>query len=196
MTEKNCDIPGCPHPIYRSKGRHLRDYHSNITPTQESAGSIQSPPPPSGSTPPIQFQNVGDVMKEKKQELAKKGKFIAPKTKGSNKVMGIGHFFKVVAEWLNNTICTNPKVEMNDATAAMLEQQFNEAFGIYIEPIVAFAGSMFFIFAVPILLNLFGEQIVVKLIMKFKQGISDKLSGDNNEKNKTKRSKMGQSTTD
>ena len=176
MKEKHCDIPGCPHPIYKSQGRHDRDYHSKTLPTQEPDGSTQSPP--SGSTPEFKFQNVADVMKAKKKELEKKGKFQPPKKGGTHKIMGIGHFFKVVAAWLNKTICTDPKIEMDDATAAMLEQQFNEAFGIYIEPLVAFAGSMFFIFGIPVLLNLFGEKVVVKLIMKFKAGISDKL-GDN-----------------
>lgn len=181
MEEKHCDKPNCPHPVYKSQGRHDSYYHSKTIPTQEPGGSVQSPSPP-GSKSEIEFQNVEDVMKEKKKELAKKGKFTPAKATGSRKIMGIGHFFKVLAEWLNKTICTDPKVQMSDATAAMLEQQFNEAFGIYIEPMIALAGSLFFVFGVPILLNLFGEQIVVKLIMKFKQGISDKLSGDNDNK--------------
>lgn len=180
MEELTCEIEGCTHPKYKVLKRHMSFYHPTSTPPLESGGSVldQSPTPPGSK--PLTFQDVDKKMADKKKQLQMGIK--PPEAKSGKKgkpgaFLGIGRFFITIADWLNKTICKDPKIEMNEKIAKDLELQFNDAFGIYISPMIAFAGSMFFIFGLPILLNLFGEQIIVKLITKFKDGITDKLDG-------------------
>lgn len=177
MPELQCEIPNCTHPTYKVFSRHMSKYHPSIAnPESPVTKKIQSPTGDSKH----EWVDVDEAMKKSKDK-ASKG-IIPSKTKQGKKpgkMLGIGAFFKTIAKWLNATICKDPEIIMDDATAKELEQQFNDAFGIYIEPLVAFAGSIFMIFIIPILLNLFGEEIITKLILKFKDGIFNKLnSGD------------------
>ena len=180
---QHCDIPNCPSPDHRSLGHHMRNYHSK-TPSPSEPGISQSPTPGSDTIP---FKDIGKSMDKAGKTFDKKAGVAVIDTskipKGGGRVLGIGGFFMTLASWLNETVCKDPKVIMTEKIAADLELQFNQAFGVYVQPIVGFVMSTFFIFGVPVLLNLFGKEIISKMTKKFTEGFKKKIDGMGDKKN-------------
>lgn len=104
-----------------------------------------------------------------------------PKT-GKGAVYGLAGFFVTAAEWINSFWVDPPKIKCDDATARRLEQQFNDAFGVMVHPILGFCLSMFLVFGWPILAHVLGKDFVNGLIRKMRDGFKKKMGKKEDDK--------------
>jgi hypothetical protein len=102
-----------------------------------------------------------------------------PDKKPQGQIHGLAGFFMTIADWLNATVCKDPKVKMDEKTAQSLERQFNEAFGTYIGPMAAFIVSIVIIFGWPIFANTLGKKFALGFITKFTSAFKKSGIGDN-----------------
>lgn len=174
----------CPHCSIKAKflGDHIRNQHpdkkgkapSSITPTASEDFSL-SPTTSDAATddwPDVEKILTPSTKTETRTVTETK---IEPDVKGGGEIGGLAEFFMTIADWINSFWDEKPYINLTEATARRLEKQFNQAFKIYITPMIGFIITVAIIFGYPIIAHIIGRDFIYGAIKKFKDGISNRM---------------------